>query len=211
MRERVPTNNTMLTNPYEPPKEDSTWTATPTIGALIHASGQLTLEDFDRIQGLYGGGGRWQARLTYAAVIVIWLVFLVLNVFASRKPFVEQLAAIGMVHYMFGGGLLLFGLFLWLRYSLRRNVQKQYRNHEGMFAPQQLQFSDEGIALTTPLIQSRLSWDAFSSARINEDYLVLHLKPDGIAALHIARSWFADDGAWRRLFDFVLHRLPKVK
>jgi hypothetical protein len=203
----------MPENPYEPPKEYGISTVAPAIGSMIRVAGQLTLDDFDQIQTLYGGGGfaRWQARFTYTAVVVIWLTFVGLDLFAAGKPLAEQLTTIGRVHYVFGGGVALIGLFWWLQYSLRRNLQKQHRNQEGLFAPQELDFTDDGIEVRTSLIQSQLSWDAFSSARLNQDYLVLNLKPEGSAALYIARSWFPDDNAWRRLFDFVLHRLPEVK
>lgn len=199
----------MPVNPYEPPR-DADWTETPAIGEPIRVGGRLTLDDFDRI---YGGGAfaRWQARFTYAAVVVIWFGYVAMIVLGSPEPLGEQLTTVGMPHYMIVTGLLLIGFFLWLQYSIRRNLRNQYQNQEGLFEPQQLEISDDGIALTTSHIQSRLRWDAFSSARIQQDYLILYLKPGQNVALHIARSWFQDEGPWRRLYDFVKHRLPEAK
>jgi hypothetical protein len=180
------------------------------IGEVIRVAGRFTLEDFDR---LFGGGAfaRWQARITYAACVVIWLGFVVVNVVASPIPWREQLTTIGMNHYTLLAGSLFIGLFVWFQYSVRRNLRKQHENEEGMFAPQQMVISDEGIAVTTPLIQSQVQWDAFAGTLLRPDYLVLYLKPDRVTAVHLARSWFADETQWRRLVDFVLHRLPEVK
>jgi hypothetical protein len=202
-------------NPYAPPATPSTREEPfsgdnrPSLDTPIQAQGQLTMADYDGIQAMLTGTSRWQARLTNFVLVAAVLLFGLVAFFSSH--FAVNVSIQPLYFFVLVGPLvLILGGFYWLHRWVRGHTQQACDKQEGMFAPLRVAFSESGVVVVAPTAESRFSWDAVASFKSNRDYLALRMKPDGLTAVYAARSWFADEDQWRRLIDFLLHRLPEV-
>lgn len=198
-------------NPYkspDPPRPESAHISEP-----IRVSGRLTYDDHWAIGEIYASRGKWDKRLWWASLAVAaigGLLFLVaywIRALQTQSVF-EVLAAISFRTYLIGFiGTLLVGGFYGVAWWVRRVGRAASDAGEGIYAEQHFVFSENEIDVRTPNIQSQIKWDAFSSVHQNEDYLVLHMKPEGSASISIARNWFDNASEWHTLVEYANQRV----
>ena len=201
----------MQQNPYQSPSSAAVVTAR--IVQPIQVSGRLTYEDYWAVGGIYTSGGKWQKRFWWLSVISAAVGgLLVLASYWIRElqtqTVLEILTTIRLRTYLFSitailvlGGI--FGLIGW-----GRRIGKAASDAgEGIYAIHYYEFTEEKIDILTSNIKSQFKWDAFSSLRQNDDYLVLHLKPEGSASISIARKWFDDPDNWYILVEYANQRI----
>lgn len=184
-----------------------------TLGVTIRLSGRLTVEDYRRIGEMYSGdAGKWQWRIIeywiFPAGVIALVAFTVRAL--QRKTFAEFLTSFRPVQYIVAIAVfVVVGLFFMLTHWVHRRQREACDKHEGIYAEQQYEFSDDGVFVVSKDTETRMNWDAFSKHKSGDDYLVLHLKEHWVA-IHVAKKWFADENEWLRLLDFVRGRLPSA-
>jgi hypothetical protein len=204
----------MEENPYQSPRTPA---AEPChIGEPIRVSGRLTWDDHWAIGTLYGSGGKWQPRLQAAGMVLFMIGSLtVLALYWYRALETQSawqvLTSISVRAWLIGlAAVALPGLYYGLGWWLRRVGRAASDRAEGIYALQHYVFTEEGVDVRSQNIESRVKWDAFSSLRRNDEYLVLHLKPEGSGWIGVARKWFGDPRQWDTLIRYAAQRVTQT-
>jgi hypothetical protein len=201
----------MPDNPYQSPSDAEPPPSPIAAGEPVRFSGRLTREDYANIARMYGGTPKWARWLYYLGVPLGLLVFGA-NVYRRLQvqtpmEFLESISPRTYLTVAAAVAVLLSFFVGW--FLLSRKWQAMCDRQEGPYATQTFEVGESGVYVKAPNTESRIQWNGFSKCKQNDDYLALHLKPEGIGAINVAKRWFDNSQQWTHLCQYVRERIKE--
>jgi hypothetical protein len=197
----------MESNPYRSPGADEARVEPIAWGEPLVFSGRLTLADLERIGRKYTAA-RWQRRIVVA--LGLTMLTCLVGLFAWSAIQTGLARTVRSTPPLAIGGAVFAVLFIFAaQYWQKRKARGQSDREEGPYATRVFELGDEGLHVTAPNVESQFRWGGFLKCVCDDEYLALHLKPEGSEAIFFARRWFLNSERWARLCEYVRSRLPE--
>lgn len=101
-------------------------------------------------------------------------------------------------------------------FYMDRRVDRCWRQRRGIFRPQRIEITEEGVGQQMENCSTRYRWNAFSKYAASRRVLILHFDPPDVWFVHtmrghliIPRQFFSTDAEWERFVRLVQSKLPK--
>jgi hypothetical protein len=97
-----------------------------------------------------------------------------------------------------------------------RRLDQDWRQQRGIFRPQRIEITEEGIGQQMEDRSAAYRWNAFSKYAASKRVIILHFDPPDGWFMHsmrgylvIPREFFPSDADWHRFLQLVQRKLPK--
>lgn len=191
-------------NPYEPPRELSSYARVAELPRTISVEGRMSWADALDAQRLAMRaperlGGKRRANVAY--FWVLWVLFLLGSLLVA---FEEPLH---VSSYVFLGFVLLIGAAV---YYPRFRLHEEWKRRGGIFSPSRRLLTQEGIERIAEGGKTLSPWSDFSVAKRNDRTVLLYAASGGSYAV-FPRTMFASEDDWHDFVEFIRARFPEAR